>query len=378
MTNTVTISVAALSFVGRKIDPSGLMELFRDSIRNAIPKASIMPLKQFSPTFSITNAITRDLTLIERARGFLEAAALSEKWIREMGDKALLKEAHYTTHIEGTKLTLERAERIWLGKRVGGVDPNDRRELLNYRRAFDSVSRYLSSGEPISEKLIKKLQKQLVEGTRGGQKSPGEYRATQNYVVNSMTDQIVYTPPSPKRVPQLMEQLVAWLSAEKELHPVLESGIAQFQLVHIHPFRDGNGRTSRLVSTLCLYGAGYDFKRLFSISEYYDRDRRAFYDALQGVRECGMDYTGWIEYFVRGLSAQLTEVVSKVKDAIQKDLIVRKQALSPRQGKIIEIILERRDLTIAQLEGFFPNVSRRTAPEKLKTVLRLPVKKKES
>jgi len=71
------------------------------------------------------------------------------------------------------------------------------------------------------------------------------------------------------------------------VHPVLVSGVAQFQLVHIHPFVDGNGRTSRLLSTLCLYRAGYDFKRLFSISEYYDRDRAGFYAALQSVRHNG-------------------------------------------------------------------------------------------
>jgi len=71
---------------------------------------------------------------------------------------------------------------------------------------------------------------------------------------------------------------------------------------HIHPFLDGNGRTSRLLSTLCLYRAGYDFKRLFTISEYYDRDRAAFYRAIQGVRERDMDMTGWLEYFLTGLA----------------------------------------------------------------------------
>ena len=74
-------------------------------------------------------------------------------------------------------------------------------------------------------------------------------------------------------VPALMQELVAWLRQEAEVHPALVAGIAQFQLVHIHPFLDGNGRTSRLLSTLCLYRAGYDFKRLFTLSEYYDRDR---------------------------------------------------------------------------------------------------------
>jgi hypothetical protein len=79
--------------------------------------------------------------------------------------------------------------------------------------------------------------------------------------------------------------LVAWLQRDTQIKPVIVAGIAQFQLVHIHPFVDGNGRAVRLLSTLCLYKEGYDFKRLFTISEYYDRDRPAYYKALQSVRE---------------------------------------------------------------------------------------------
>ncbi len=96
-------------------------------------------------------------------------------------------------------------------------------------------------------------------------------------------------------------ELVDWLDREQEVHPVLVSGVAQFQFVHVHPFLDGNGRTSRLLSTLSLYRAGYDFKRLFTISEYYDRDRQSFYRAIQSVRKSGMDMTGWLEYFVDGM-----------------------------------------------------------------------------
>ena len=103
----------------------------------------------------------------------------------------------------------------------------------------------------------------------------------------------------------MMNEPVKYLNSEAETHPVLVSGIAQFQLVHIHPFLDGNGRTSRLLSTLCLYRAGYDFKRLFTISEYYDRDRPAFYWAIQRVRESGMDMTGWLEYFTEFLGCSI-------------------------------------------------------------------------
>jgi len=209
----------------------------------------------FAPRFTITNAVTAGLTAIERARGFLEAATLSDEWVERMSRRALLLEAHYTTHIEGTQLTLEQAERLWAGQAVDEARADDVRELLNYREAFNLVSDYLSSGDPITEGLIREIHKRLVEGVRGGAGNPGCYRAIQNYVVNSRTREVIYTPPSPEQVPPLMGELVEWIRGETAIHPVLGAGIAQFQLVHIHPFVDGNGRTSRLLSTLCLYRA---------------------------------------------------------------------------------------------------------------------------
>jgi Fic family protein len=108
-------------------------------------------MSAFEPRFTITNAITAGLTTIERARGFLQAATLSEEWVRRMSQRALLLEAHHTTHIEGTQLTLEQSERVWAGEHVAEARPDDVRELLNYREAFNLVSEYLSSGEPVTE-----------------------------------------------------------------------------------------------------------------------------------------------------------------------------------------------------------------------------------
>ncbi len=116
---------------------------------------------------------------------------------------------------------------------------------------------------------------------------------------------------------------------------VLVSGIAQFQLVHIHPFLDGNGHTSRLLSTLCLYKIGYDFKRLFTISEYYDRDCPAFYKAIQNGRENDMNLTGWLDYFVIGLEAQMIEVKQRGEMVIRRDMLVQKYRLNDRQGKAL-------------------------------------------
>lgn len=323
----------------------------------------------FEPIFTITNRITAGLTQIERARGFLEAAALSEEWVREMGRRALILEAHHTTHIEGTRLTLEQAERLLNGNRVFEADPDDVQELLNYRKAFDFVSEYLKTGGPLTEGLVREIHKRLVEGVRGGAAAPGEYRRIQNYVVNSVTGETIYTPPPAHEVPIMMGELVNWLNREQNIHPVLVSGISQFQLVHVHPFLDGNGRTSRLLTTLALYRAGYDFKRLFTISEYYDRDRPAFYRAIQSVREKGMDLTGWLEYFVEGLTAQLAEVRGRGELAIRRDVLAKDHGLSDRQTKAIAHILEHGSLTIQDFEGLCPDINRRTLQRELKAMI---------
>ena len=290
------------------------------------------------PHFTVTHKITADLTRIERARGLLEAPTLSEDWIRRMSARALLLEAHHTTHIEGTKLTLDESKRLLAGVAVPGTDPEDARELLNYRDAFEFVSNWLGSGEPISEGLVREIHRHLVEGVRGNSAAPGEYRQVQNYVVNAATGKIVYMPPPAHDVPILMRELVEWLNRESDVHPVLASGIAQFQLVHIHPFLDGNGRTSRLLSMLCLYRTGYDFKRLFTISEYYDRNRAAFYRALQGVREQGMDLTGWLEYFTVGLATQLPDLRQAVTsyDTELRQAVTRRCDVAPLADRLLE------------------------------------------
>jgi len=107
----------------------------------------------FKPVFTITNQITAGLAQIERAQGFLEAATLSAAWVREMGRRALILEAHHTTHIEGTRLTLEQAEQLLDGQHLPDADPDDVQELLNYKKAFDFVSEYLEKGGPITELL---------------------------------------------------------------------------------------------------------------------------------------------------------------------------------------------------------------------------------
>lgn len=323
----------------------------------------------FKPLFKISNQTANALTAIERARGFLEAATLSQEWIEKMQNKALVLEAHHTTHIEGTQLTLKESEQIWQGQHLADVNPDDEKELLNYRDAFELVSSYVGDGQPITEGLIREIHKRLVQGVRGDSATPGLYRKIQNYVANSKTKEVIYTPPPVYEISNMMQVLVDWLNEEETIHPVLVSGIAQFHLVHIHPFLDGNGRTARLLSTLCLYQKGYDFKKLFTISEYYDRNRTDYYKAIQSVRENDMDMTRWLEYFSEGLAVQLREIKSLGKQAITQSLLAKEYHLSERQKLAVEHMATEGGLSIQQFENMCPDVTRRTLQREVKDLI---------
>jgi Fic family protein len=322
----------------------------------------------FNPKFIITPKINKALVEIERVRGFLDAIKLKDNWINNMQKKALILESHHSTHIEGTAINLEQAQDILSGKKVRGISKDDEKELLNYKKAMGFISKYLGKEDPITEGLIRELHKIIVKGVRGSEAQPGAYRKIQNYVANSRTKEIIYTPPAPLEVPHLMREFVYWINNQTgDLSAILTSGIVQFQFVHIHPFIDGNGRTARLLSTLVLYKTGYDFKRLFTISEYYDKDRSAYYNAIQSVRKSKMDMTIWLEYFVEGLRSQMRDIHDEGEKLIQQDnkwQEIKRVGFNNRQKKAVKVILQNGKITVDDYQKIASCI-RRTAQRDL-------------
>ena len=325
----------------------------------------------FNPKYTITPKINKALVEIERVRGFLDAVKLKDDWIADMQKKALILESHHSTHIEGTALSLEQAKSILEGGKVKGVNRDDERELLNYKKAMDFISKYLGKDDPVSEGIVRELHKILVKGVRGENADQGNYRKIQNYVVNSRTREVVYTPPAPLDVPHLMREFTDWVSKAEDVSPILVAGIAQFQFVHIHPFIDGNGRTARLLSTLILYKTGYDFKRLFTISEYYDKDRLSYYQAIQTVRKSNMDMTTWLEYFVDGLRSQMTEIQTEGEQLIKQDSQlqkIKKMGLNKRQEKAVKHLIIKGTLSVNEYQSVVSCI-RRTAQRDLEELV---------
>jgi Fic family protein len=322
----------------------------------------------FAPRLAVTDALAAALTRAARARAFLDAARLSDGWLATMRARSMVREAYHATHIEGSRLTLEQAERIFSGDAVA-EEPDDARELLNYRDVFAFTCATVDDGALLTEGLVRELHTRLLDGVKRGEGTGGEYRSEDGYVIKAMTRAVVYRPPAAAEVPRLVGELLAWLNGgEPEVHPVVAAGVAQFQLAHIHPFVHASGRTARLLATLCLHRAGHDFKGLLAISEHHDRNRTAFSRAMQRVRDAGMDLTGWLEFFAEGLATRADAVRSLVDQEIRRDVIAR-HGLTERQAAAVGHVREEGRLAIGDFERLCPGTPRRLLQRELKQLV---------
>jgi len=263
----------------------------------------------WKPKYEITNSIANELTRIEAARVVVETAGLPPAAIAELSRQARIRATHYSTRIEGNRLTLEEAEEVIVGRRGAfhGLE-RDVAEVRNYWDALTRVEEWAAKKRPVSEDLIQRIAGIVIGGKRSG---PAAYRDGQNVIRDSATGGIVYMPPEASDVPGLMGKMVRWIhQAETDQVPVvLVVALAHYQFVTIHPYYDGNGRTARLLATFILHRGGYGLGGIFSLEEYHYRDIAAYYEALDVgehhnyyMGRADADLTGWIEYFARTLS----------------------------------------------------------------------------
>ena len=264
----------------------------------------------WQPDYSITPSIARNLMDIEAARVVVENTPLPPAVQAELTRRARIRATHYSTRIEGNRLTLQEAEEVISNRRrqFHGRE-RDVAEVQNYWNALIRVEEWASKARPITEDAIKRIHAMVMNGSRS---KPVPYRDGQNIIRDSLTGGIVYLPPEAPDVPFLMKEMVAWINAaEKEQVPaVIIAALAHYQFVSIHPYYDGNGRTARLLATFILHRSGYGLNGLFSLEEYHSQDLDAYYGALDVgghhnyyMGRADADLTGWLEYFVSTLAS---------------------------------------------------------------------------
>lgn len=337
----------------------------------------------YTPRFTITNKILKNIGSIEASREVIDNAPLLPFFEKEFREDAIVRSVHYGTHIEGNELNLSEAEKVLKGQEVVARD-RDIQEVINYRKAMDYINRFHPKDrrEEITENVIKELHKLTVNKILP-ESQWGSFRKTQVVVKNSQTGEVSFKPPMAVAVPFQIRDLLEFVntSDEESINPVLKSGAVHYELVRIHPFLDGNGRVARAFATLILYKEGYDIRKFFSLEEYFDKDALRYYEALQSVEKKDGDLTFWLEYFTLGLAIELSKIREKV-ESISVDSKLKEKLggsamlLTPRQLKIIEYIQKVGHLQNQAFEGLFPMVSEDTVLNELKALLKAGIIKK--
>lgn len=289
----------------------------------------------YIPFFTITPKITQDLEKIGAVFSYLKTVRFPQSYRKELVSKVTADIIHSSTAIEGNILTHGQVEDLLLGKKIT-AEKIDVQEVINYNKVLSYVEK-LAKEEKIliTEKLIKEINLHILKDINDD--IAGRYRKKQVVVGD-------YIPPEYFKVPMLMGEFVGWINDPHPpyLSPILITGIAHYQLVAIHPFEDGNGRTTRVIITFMLIKYGYDTTSFFALESYYNRNRRAYYEALNSADKYRIghqaDLTKWLEYYVEGMLIEAERAQSRIEELLQESTVLTKKIwISDVQLKLLRL-----------------------------------------
>jgi Fic family protein len=258
------------------------------------------------------------------------------------------KEAVLSSQIEGTQSTLSD---LLLSEhaKAPGIPVDDVVEVSCYVAAMDYGLERLST-LPLSLRLIREIHEKLMNNARGGNKYPGEFRTSQNWLGGTRPGNARFVPPPPEKLMPCLDQFEKFLHDEKAQLPVLiKAALAHHQFETIHPFLDGNGRLGRLLITFILCIEGVLKKPLLYLSLYFKANRDTYYHHLQAVRDTG-DWESWIEFFLTGVvetANQATETAQSILALFQEDR--NKIENSPKQTAAVQSVhayLQQKPITL--------------------------------
>lgn len=258
------------------------------------------------------------LTAVAESRAVIERARILPNQELKLRRQALIRMSHSSTAIEGNQLNILEVEAL-VGRRKIDAPQRDIFEVKNYLNALKYIDQVVEKKQEITEKVLLKIHKLVTDKTLD-KKASGHYRRGPVYVVKrrlGLPTEVMYTGPDAKKVPELCTDLIVWIEESKRqnIDPIIVAGIVHQEIAAIHPFNDGNGRTARAMATLILYKLGYDFRRLFALEDYYNKDRQKYYKAINIGKTYDsrkIDFTSWLEYFAKGFKEEIDNVRNKI------------------------------------------------------------------
>ena len=254
------------------------------------------------------------------------------------------QEAVLSSRIEGTQATVEEVLEHEAGEPYDQEKQADIQEVLNYRKALILASEVLAD-RPIRLNLILQIHEVLMNSVRGQNKTPGKFRIDQNWIgaYGCSIEEATFVPPSPL---QLQDHLQAWEAylESNDFDVLAQSAVAHAQFELIHPFKDGNGRIGRLLVPLFLYSKGRLASPMFYLSAYLEANREEYYTRLRAI-SAENDWTGWIVFYLQGVTAQAKTNCGRVKDIMalyeHTKEHVREITHSQHSAQLVDALFER-------------------------------------
>jgi len=272
----------------------------------------------FNPKYTITSRLLSNIKRITELVTELNGRHFPDVVLFDFERRAREVSAHSSTSIEGNPLPLTEVKRL-----IKNAPENVRdseKEVLNYNNALVYLNELVNQGDVSFDlELILKIQKMVTDGLVNKFNS-GKIRLEPVFVNNPRTRQAIYFPPDHQDVPQLMKELLEYIKENKrKTDPLILAGIFHKQFVIIHPFIDGNGRTSRLATKMLLSNMGLNTFNLFSFENYYNNNVSKYF---QNVGLVGnyydlkdeVDLTSWLEYFTDGIIDELLRVGNELNN----------------------------------------------------------------
>jgi len=250
------------------------------------------------------------------------------------------KEAVLSSMIEGTQSSLSDLLLFELNEQPG-VPFDDVQEVSNYVTALNYGLKKLDEGFPLSLRLLREIHKRLLAHGRGSEKTPGEFRRSQNWIGGTRPGNAVFVPPPPDRVVECMGALELFLHDIPEKTSILlKSALAHVQFETIHPFLDGNGRLGRLLITLLLYEQKALQTPMLYLSLFFKTHRTAYYNLLTRVRQDG-DWESWLGFFadaVISTASQSVDTIQRINAVVD---VHRKELQSLGRGAVSALRIYR-------------------------------------
>ena len=317
-------------------------------------------------------AINTLLEAANRALGELNAFSLIVPDIDLFIEMHVVKEAQTSSRIEGTQTGMDEA--LMPEDQIEPEKRDDWREVRNYVDAVNAAIAELAT-LPLSNRLLKRTHEILMRGVRGEHKQPGEFRTSQNWIGGSSLADAVFIPPHPDGVPAMMGDLEKfWHDETIQVPHLIRLAISHYQFETIHPFLDGNGRIGRLLVPLYLVSHGLLVKPSLYLSDFFERNRASYYDALMRVRT-GNDLIHWVRFFLQGVAETATkgrnvfqQILALRTEAEQKILTLGKRAPNARQA--LNLLYRKPMLSAADLEHGL-DITHPTANALLRDFIRL-------